>query len=194
MWRSSTYSAIYIHITSTRCAFKTSLAIRTLWYVSVISVCDVIYKTVRRCSSWCCIVWSERQRAKQGRRRLCRSCSLRPCSTCCRSLQIVAQVMTQGRFEKITSHLHIIDNDAATTQTIQDKCWTVRPWLSELRENMLKIPQKTKCSSDEILICFRGRLPIQQYLRNKPKCKWGLKLWARAGVWALLWLRRLPSI
>lgn len=94
--------------------------------------------------------------------------------------------MTQGRFEKITSHLHIIDNDAATTQTIQDKCWTVRPWLSELRENMLKIPQKTKCSSDEILICFLGRLPIQQYLRNKPKRKWGLKLWARAGVGALL--------
>lgn len=95
--------------------------------------------------------------------------------------ELVAQVMSRNRFEKITSHLHFVDNDSATEQTMQDKCWKVRPWLSELRENMLKIPQENKTCIDEILIPFRGRSPIRQYLPNKPKCKWGLKVWARAG-------------
>ncbi|KAL1482687.1 hypothetical protein MTO96_033631 [Rhipicephalus appendiculatus] len=95
--------------------------------------------------------------------------------------ELVAQVMSRNRFERITSHLHFVDNNAATEKTMEDKCWKVRPWLTELRENMLKIPQETKSCIDEILIPFRGRSPIRQYLPNKPKCKWGLKLWARAG-------------
>lgn len=63
--------------------------------------------------------------------------------------ELVAQVMSWNRFEKITSHLHFVDNDAATEKTMKDKCWKVRPWLSELRKNMLKIPQETKSCIDE---------------------------------------------
>lgn len=94
--------------------------------------------------------------------------------------ELVAQVMSRNRFEKITSHLHFTDNDAATDQMKEDKCWKVRPWLSSLRDNMVRVPQE-KSSVDEILIPFRGRSHIRQYLPNKPKSKWGLKLWARAG-------------
>lgn len=95
--------------------------------------------------------------------------------------ELVAQVMSRNRFEKIAGHLHFADNDGATDEVKQDKCWKLRPWLSALRGNMLKIPQECKSSVDEILIPFRGRSQIRQYLPNKPKCKWGLKLWARAG-------------
>ncbi|XP_040069350.1 piggyBac transposable element-derived protein 1-like [Ixodes scapularis] len=94
--------------------------------------------------------------------------------------ELVAQIMSRSRFEKIAGHLHFADSDGATDEVKYDKCWKLRPWLSELQENMLKIPQECKSSVDEILIPFRGRSPIRQYLPHKPKCKWGLKLWARA--------------
>lgn len=80
----------------------------------------------------------------------------------------MAQVVSQNQFEKLTSHLHFMGNDTATKQTMQHKCW------KEFRENMLKISQENKLCIDEILIPFYGRSP--EYLLNKPKCKWSLKL------------------
>ncbi|KAL3201446.1 hypothetical protein MRX96_012492 [Rhipicephalus microplus] len=95
--------------------------------------------------------------------------------------ELVAQVMSHNRFEKITSHLHFFDNEAANDKVKKDKCWKVHPWLSSLRSNMVVLPQETKSAVDEILIPFCGRCYIRQYMPNKPKSKWGLKLWARSG-------------
>ncbi|KAH8034874.1 hypothetical protein HPB51_003161 [Rhipicephalus microplus] len=95
--------------------------------------------------------------------------------------ELVAQVMCHNRFEKITSHLQFFDNEAANDKVKEDKCWKVRPWLSSLRSNMVVLPQEKKSAVDEILIPFCGRCYIRQYMPNKPKSKWGLKLWARSG-------------
>ncbi|XP_049269151.1 piggyBac transposable element-derived protein 3-like isoform X2 [Rhipicephalus sanguineus] len=95
--------------------------------------------------------------------------------------ELVAQVMSRNRFEKITRHLHFFDNEAANDKVKEDKCWKVRPWLTSLRSNMIAVPQENKSAVDEILIPFRGRCYIRQYMPNKPKSKWGLKLWARSG-------------
>ncbi|XP_065302149.2 piggyBac transposable element-derived protein 3-like [Dermacentor albipictus] len=95
--------------------------------------------------------------------------------------ELVAQVMSRNRFEKITSHLHFFDNEAATEKIKEDKCWKVRPRLTSLRSNMIGLPQEKKSAVDEVLIPFRGRCYIRQYMPNKPKSKWGLKVWARSG-------------
>ncbi|KAL3203741.1 hypothetical protein MRX96_041758 [Rhipicephalus microplus] len=98
-----------------------------------------------------------------------------------RTYELVAQVMSRNRFEKITSHLHFFDNEAANDKVKEDECWKVRPWLSSLSSNMVVLPQEKKSAVDEILIPFCGRCYIRQYMPNKPKSKWGLKLWARSG-------------
>ncbi|KAH8018444.1 hypothetical protein HPB51_006344 [Rhipicephalus microplus] len=95
--------------------------------------------------------------------------------------ELVAQVMSRNRFEKITSHLHFFYNEAANDKVKEDECWKVRPWLSSLSSNMVVLPQEKKSAVDEILIPFCGRCYIRQYMPNKPKSKWGLKLWARSG-------------
>lgn len=95
--------------------------------------------------------------------------------------ELVAEVMSRNRFEKIASSLHFADNDTVTEDVKEDKCWKIRPWLSALRNNMLRIPQEKKSAVDESLVPFRGRCHIRQYMPNKPKSKWGLKVWARAG-------------
>ncbi|KAL3216664.1 hypothetical protein MRX96_032980 [Rhipicephalus microplus] len=89
--------------------------------------------------------------------------------------------MSHNRLEKITSHLHFFDNEAANDKVKEDKCWKVRPWLSSLRSNMVVLPQGKKSAVDEILIPFCGRCYVRQYMPNKPKSKWGLNLWARSG-------------
>lgn len=47
---------------------------------------------------------------------------------------------------------------------------------------MIALPQEKKKSAvDETFIPFRGHCYIPQYMPNKPKSKWGVKLWARSG-------------
>ncbi|XP_075730309.1 uncharacterized protein LOC119163114 isoform X4 [Rhipicephalus microplus] len=68
--------------------------------------------------------------------------------------ELVAQVMSHNRFEKITSHLHFFDNEAANDKVKEDKCWKVRPWLSSLRSNMVVLPQEKKICSGRNLDPF----------------------------------------
>jgi len=43
------------------------------------------------------------------------------------------------------------------------------------------IPPEDHNTVDEIMVNFKGRSPIKQYIRGKPN-PWGFKLWGRAGI------------
>lgn len=58
--------------------------------------------------------------------------------------------------------------------------WKVRCWVEGLRENLTKITPLQNQSVDKVIVAFKGRSGLKQYLRNKPR-KCGFKLWARAG-------------
>ena len=100
----------------------------------------------------------------------------------------VADIMSRNRFLTILSHLHFVNNLSATEdQTQGDKLWKIRPWLTKVRENCLKLVPEEFNSIDEQMVPFKGKISsIKQYLRNKPH-KWGFKIWCRCGISGLLY-------
>ncbi|KAH9383988.1 hypothetical protein HPB48_025965 [Haemaphysalis longicornis] len=56
--------------------------------------------------------------------------------------ELVPQVMSRNRFEKITSHLHFTDNDQATDELKQDKCWKVRRGFPTCGKTCCRLPKK----------------------------------------------------
>ncbi|XP_064614532.1 piggyBac transposable element-derived protein 2-like [Liolophura sinensis] len=93
----------------------------------------------------------------------------------------VAEEMSRNRFELLARHIHFCENTSLTDeQKAADRVWKVRPWLGMLRTNLEKIIPLQDQSVDEIMVAFKGRSGLKQYIRNKPR-KWGFKLWARAG-------------
>ena len=98
----------------------------------------------------------------------------------------VADEMSRNRFELLARHIHFCDNTAVSDEGKQsDKIWKIRSWVDGFRENLNKIPPQQKQSVDEVMVAFKGRSGLKQYLRNKPR-KWGFKLWARAGCDGIL--------
>ena len=53
---------------------------------------------------------------------------------------VIADKMSRNRFEKLASSLHVKNNLLVTEQEKKDKLWKIRPWLSALRDQFLKIP------------------------------------------------------
>ena len=98
----------------------------------------------------------------------------------------IADIMGRNRFEKLTSFLHFCDNLNVTPEEKGDKLWKVRPWLNELRNSFLAIPAEENNSVDEIMVAFKGKHSIKQYIRGKPN-PWGFKLWGRAGASGILY-------
>ena len=94
--------------------------------------------------------------------------------------------MARNRFEKLASSIHITNNLAATDKEKEDKLWKIRPWLSALRSQFLNIPAEEFNSVDEIMVPFKGKSSIKQYIRGKPN-PWGFKLWGRAGASGVLY-------
>ncbi|KAK3785905.1 hypothetical protein RRG08_064168 [Elysia crispata] len=47
-------------------------------------------------------------------------------------------------------------------------------------KNPEKIIPKEKHSIDDVIVAFKGRSGLKQYIRSKPN-RWGYKLWARTG-------------
>ena len=93
----------------------------------------------------------------------------------------VADFMPRHRFEKLSSTIHFIDNMGVTEEDKKDRLHKLRPWLKSLSSSLSKLPQEEFSAVDEIMIPFKGRSGIKQYMRNKPH-KWGFKLWGRAGA------------
>ncbi|GFN83839.1 PiggyBac transposable element-derived protein 3 [Plakobranchus ocellatus] len=98
----------------------------------------------------------------------------------------VADEMPRNRFEILARHIHFCENTAISEERKKDdKIWKVRSWVEGFRGNLEKIPPAQNQSVDEIMVAFKGRSGIKQYLRNKPR-KWGFKLWAGAGCDGIL--------
>ena len=97
----------------------------------------------------------------------------------------VADMMSRNRFQKITSYLHIKDNILVTDAEKLDRAWKIRCWLDDLNANFATVsPSEYQCV-DEIMVAFKGRSLLKQYLPKKPK-KWGFKLWARCAATGFL--------
>nr|XP_047132561.1 piggyBac transposable element-derived protein 3-like [Hydra vulgaris] len=94
----------------------------------------------------------------------------------------VSSVLSRNRFLSILRYLHFVDNLKVTDEVKKnDRAWKLRPWLEKLRENFLKVSPEENQSVDEIMVAFKGRSFLKQYVPNKPN-KWGFKLWGRCGV------------
>ncbi|KAK3768836.1 hypothetical protein RRG08_045539 [Elysia crispata] len=93
----------------------------------------------------------------------------------------VADCMVRNRSELLCRHIHFVKNDTHTeANNDHDRVWKIRPWLDDLNSTLKKlVPTKNQCV-DEIMVSFKGRCTLKQYIRNKPH-KRGFKLWARCG-------------
>ena len=90
------------------------------------------------------------------------------------------------RFENIASSLHFVNNsEISEEQKDEDRLCKIRPFLREIRKNLEKIIPEEKQSIDEVMVAFKGRSGLKQYIRSKPK-RWGFKLWARTGSSGIL--------
>lgn len=94
----------------------------------------------------------------------------------------IADTMSRNRFDKLRNFMHINDNSKMipTDNANHDKLFKVRPFLESFRENINKIEPEEHNAVDEIIIPFKGRSKLKQYIKNKPH-KWGIKMFARAG-------------
>ena len=91
------------------------------------------------------------------------------------------------RFEILATSWHFIDNESLSNeQKEKDRVWKLRPWLNELKLNLKNIaPERHNCV-DEIMIPFKARSNMKQYMQGKPH-PWGFKLWGRAGASGILY-------
>ena len=89
--------------------------------------------------------------------------------------------MSVHRFEEIRRYLHFIDN-LSIPKDNTDRLIKIRPFLTKLHETFhdAATPEESQ-SIDEMMIPFKGRSGLKQYIKSKPK-KWGFKMWVRAGV------------
>jgi hypothetical protein len=91
-------------------------------------------------------------------------------------IPIVADSMSRNRFDEISKYLHF--NEAQSGEN--DKFFKVRPVLDVLKSTFLQNgPLEEHHSIDEMMIPFKGRSQMKQYIKSKPK-PWGFKCWARA--------------
>ena len=101
--------------------------------------------------------------------------------------ELVSSVMPRNRFQQLLNLLHFVDNTRVSDEDKKDKLWKIRPWLTGIRENCLKVTPEEHCSIDEMMCQYRGqRSPIRQYIKSKPH-PWGFKIWGRAGISGMLY-------
>uniref|UniRef100_A0A3B4VGZ0 PiggyBac transposable element-derived protein domain-containing protein n=1 Tax=Seriola dumerili TaxID=41447 RepID=A0A3B4VGZ0_SERDU len=95
-------------------------------------------------------------------------------------LDLVADAMPVNRFEKIMRYVHFVDNYSIDPENA-DKFVKIRPFLNALQGTFsASLDPEEYQSVDEMMIPFKGRLSIKQYVPKKPK-PWGVKVWVRAG-------------
>ena len=93
----------------------------------------------------------------------------------------VSSIMPRNRFEKIIRSIHFIDNLSITEHDQKtDRIWKIRPWINQLRNAFATVSPEEHHAVDEIMIAFKGRSLLRQYMPMKPH-KWGFKLWGRSG-------------
>ena len=93
----------------------------------------------------------------------------------------VANVMSSKRFRTIRSFLHFNNNDVARGSI--DRFYKIRPVISSITKQFLKVPATPTQSVDEVMVAYKGTFAgnLRQYIRTKPD-KWGFKLFCRSSV------------
>ncbi len=96
----------------------------------------------------------------------------------------VANVMTKNRFQELMGDLHFVNN---LEIDVNDKLAKVRPIISCVRDQCIKIQPEEFHSIDEQIIPSKTKFSqIRQYNPKKPK-KWGFKNLVRAGSSGLMY-------
>lgn len=96
-------------------------------------------------------------------------------------MNLIADAMSLNRWEDIRRYLHFIDSSKIPPNNT-DKAIRIRPVLQKFHETFhAAVSPEEFQSVDEIMIPFRGRSQLKQYLHKEPK-KWGFKMWMRAGI------------
>ena len=96
----------------------------------------------------------------------------------------VADVMSRDQFWSIFSNIHFNDNTYIILDQNEpafDRLYKIRPFLDFIRNSCLQVENEREQSIDEIIVPFKGKSKLKQYLPCKPN-KWGFKIFARCGV------------
>lgn len=101
----------------------------------------------------------------------------------------VKSIMSYPRFSQILRFLHISDSTKAPAKDSAkyDRLYKLRPvidLLNSLFQAAYSLPQKL--SVDEMMIAFKGRNTMKQYIQNKP-VKRGFKIWALCSYFGYVW-------
>ena len=97
-------------------------------------------------------------------------------------LEPIADVMSRNWFDTTRNYFHIKDNSTmkACDDPEYDKLFKARPFVDSIKSSFQEIEVEEFNSVDELIIPFKGRSSLKQYVRNKPH-KQGIKVFARTG-------------
>ena len=97
--------------------------------------------------------------------------------------------MPRNRFEEILSVLHFQEAITDASDPNYDKLHKIKPVIDHFRSCLKEaVTSETMQAIDEMMLPFKGRRGAKQYMPKKP-CKWGYKMWCRAGMCTTLkWL------
>ncbi|XP_051162153.1 piggyBac transposable element-derived protein 3-like [Leptopilina boulardi] len=88
---------------------------------------------------------------------------------------VIAGAMSRARFDYIKSKLKLSKPEDKNSD---DRAWKVRGPLEIFKKNVQQFGYfSTALSIDEMMVKFRGRTILRQFMRNKP-VRFGIKMWA----------------
>ena len=98
----------------------------------------------------------------------------------------VSSVMRRNRFEALFCNIHFVNNLDVNQDEKSDRLWKLQPWVNSLRENFLKVSLEEYHAVDEIMVPFKGKSLLPQYM-SKMSHRWDFKLWGRSGISGFLY-------
>ena len=70
----------------------------------------------------------------------------------------VSSVMGRNKFETILRNIHFVNNlEIPEEEKANDTIWKIRTWITELRQNFLKVLPEEPHAVDEIVVPFKGK-------------------------------------
>jgi len=97
-------------------------------------------------------------------------------------MNLIADAMNVNRFGEIKRFLHFEDNTKKPDSAVSgyDRYWKLRPVITMLHDSFHAAASPDEhIAIDEMIIPFKGRSGLKQYMKAKPK-KWGFKVWVQA--------------
>ena len=81
----------------------------------------------------------------------------------------VSSIFSRERFVTLMSLIHFVDNNSVTEETKKfDRLWKLRPWVSSLRGNLLKVSPKEFNAVDGTMAPYKGKSILRQYMPKNP--------------------------